>query len=140
MSTMVEVLEQHIQIERNKRCVCGWRPDYADSKKPEMFPEYRQHREHVAAMLVEAGFGDTSNMRRLTMVEEAERDRPEGMKAARAKIRGEALASRAEMTRRAQELAWEAGFTRCAHEFIKQREDPTHPITRDNPYQEPTTT
>jgi hypothetical protein len=56
--SIVEVLEQHIQIERNKRCVCGWRPDYSDRRERELFPEYRQHREHVAAMLTAAGFVD----------------------------------------------------------------------------------
>jgi hypothetical protein len=54
--SIVEVLEQHIQIERNKRCVCGWRPDYSKAKERELFPEYRQHREHVAEMLSEAGY------------------------------------------------------------------------------------
>jgi hypothetical protein len=47
----IEVLEQHIQAQRNKRCVCGWRPDYSAVKGNELLPEYRQHREHVADML-----------------------------------------------------------------------------------------
>ncbi|UAJ78332.1 hypothetical protein IT072_13800 [Leifsonia sp. ZF2019] len=33
---------------------------------------------------------------------------------------------------------WDDGFTACAHEHMKQREDPTYPIHRPNPYrQEP---
>ena len=30
--------------------------------------------------------------------------------------------------------AWDRGFSTCAGEFKKQREDPTYPITRVNPY------
>ena len=40
-------LEEHIQVERTKRCVCGWRPDYKSSSHG-LFPEYAQHREHLA--------------------------------------------------------------------------------------------
>jgi hypothetical protein len=32
------------------------------------------------------------------------------------------------------EEAWDAGFTACAQEHTKQRNDPTYPITRVNPY------
>lgn len=45
---IVKVLENHIQSARNKRCICGWRPDYEDRGSGQLFPEYRQHREHLA--------------------------------------------------------------------------------------------
>lgn len=32
------------------------------------------------------------------------------------------------------EAAWEEGFTACAREGMKQRDDPSYPITRTNPY------
>jgi hypothetical protein len=34
------------------------------------------------------------------------------------------------------ERAWDEGFTACAHEHMRQRDDPSHPITRVNPYAE----
>jgi hypothetical protein len=50
---IVVILEQHIQSARNHRCICGWRPVYtAANTSSELFPQYRQHREHVAAMIV----------------------------------------------------------------------------------------
>ena len=33
--------------------------------------------------------------------------------------------------------AYDEGFTACAGEHTKQREDPSHPITRVNPYKAP---
>jgi hypothetical protein len=33
--------------------------------------------------------------------------------------------------------AYDEGFTACAGEHTKQREDPGHPITRVNPYKAP---
>jgi hypothetical protein len=45
-AVVLAILDNHIQIERNKRCTCGWRPTYKPGDAP--FPEYRQHREHVA--------------------------------------------------------------------------------------------
>lgn len=30
--------------------------------------------------------------------------------------------------------AWDAGFTECARQFKKQRDDPSHPITLANPW------
>ena len=30
--------------------------------------------------------------------------------------------------------AYDRGFTECTREFVTQREDPSHPITRTNPY------
>ena len=30
--------------------------------------------------------------------------------------------------------AFDEGFTTCAHEHMQQRENPSHPITRVNPY------
>lgn len=32
--------------------------------------------------------------------------------------------------------AWDAGFSACADQWSKQRQDPTHPITRNNPFEE----
>jgi len=33
-----------------------------------------------------------------------------------------------------EQEAWDEGFTACAGEHMRQREDPSHPITRTNPY------
>lgn len=46
-----DALEKHTQIERNRRCTCGWRPDYTKKRDNELFPEFRQHREHVAEVI-----------------------------------------------------------------------------------------
>jgi len=54
IEAIAEILGQHIQSVRNQRCICGWRPDYEGANSRELFPEYRQHREHVAQVLVEA--------------------------------------------------------------------------------------
>lgn len=51
---ILQVLENHIQSERNKRCTCGWRPDHSDRRPQELFPEYRQHREHLAEAIAAA--------------------------------------------------------------------------------------
>lgn len=51
---ILQTLEHHIQIERNKRCICGWRPDYSARRTQELFPEYRQHREHLAETIASA--------------------------------------------------------------------------------------
>lgn len=32
--------------------------------------------------------------------------------------------------------AWDAGFTACAREHMRQRQVPNHPITRTNPHQQ----
>lgn len=32
--------------------------------------------------------------------------------------------------------AWDEGFTACANEHIKQRQDPNYPMTRPNPYEQ----
>lgn len=45
---ILKTIEEHGQSARNKRCGCGWRPDYTDRRPDELFPEYRQHREHLA--------------------------------------------------------------------------------------------
>lgn len=44
------MLSWHIQIERTKRCICGWRPDYkADNDN--QWPASSQHRRHVAEVI-----------------------------------------------------------------------------------------
>ena len=52
--TIAKVLEDHIQSARNQRCICGWRPDWTDRRPQELFPEYRQHREHLATEIEQA--------------------------------------------------------------------------------------
>lgn len=52
---ILSVLAAHSQSVRNKRCICGhWQPDWNDRKANELFPEYRQHREHVAEEITNA--------------------------------------------------------------------------------------
>lgn len=52
---ITKVLDQHIQIERNRRCICGWRGDVSKSViDPNNI--YQQHRNHVAEAIVNAGF------------------------------------------------------------------------------------
>lgn len=36
--------------------------------------------------------------------------------------------------RSATEAAWDEGFSACATEHMRQRQDPDYPITRTNPY------
>lgn len=51
---IADVLEQHIQIERNKRCICGWRPTFPQNVHGwESF----QHRRHLAEELAKATNG-----------------------------------------------------------------------------------
>jgi hypothetical protein len=73
MSGMAEVLEAHVQSARNQRCSCGeWRPDYSAPRGREIFPEYRQHREHVVAMLTASGFGDVREAKAQALEEAAD--------------------------------------------------------------------
>lgn len=51
------ILAEHIQTTRNRRCICGWRPDFSDVRPGELFVEYRQHRRHVAEQIVAARSG-----------------------------------------------------------------------------------
>jgi len=74
------------------------------------------------------------DMRQMTDVEKAERDRPESMRRARAELIERGRASTAERIRKAQESAFDDGFTTCAGEHTKQRRDPSYPIHRINPY------
>lgn len=39
-------LEEHVQVERTKRCTCGWKPDYKLDRW--QHPASFQHREHLA--------------------------------------------------------------------------------------------
>ena len=95
----------------------------------------------VVAILEAAAPHLLKNMRQLDLYEIEMRDNPERMKAARSRMREEARAVRAEenkawaeQTRLDQEEAFDAGFTACSYEHTKQRQDPTYPITRINPY------
>jgi len=94
------------------------------------------NKEDVRLMLEAAAPHMLKDMRLMTLVEIAARDRPEQMEAARARVRAERRESQAEMIREAKALGFEEGFTTCAHEHMKQRKDPTHPITRVNPFGE----
>lgn len=98
-------------------------------------------RAHALVTLEAAAPHLLKNMRQLDLYEIEMRDNPERMKAARSRMREETRAVRAEenkawaeQTRLDQEGAFDAGFTACAHEHTKQRQDPTYPITRINPY------
>lgn len=52
---ILSVLTAHSQSVRNKRCSCGnWQPDWNDRKPNELFPEHRQHLEHVAEEITKA--------------------------------------------------------------------------------------
>ena len=51
------VLNHHIQIERNQRCICGWRPDLSKGDTASGWSTSQQHRDHLGEMIVEAGFG-----------------------------------------------------------------------------------
>lgn len=56
MTDMAEVLDEHVQSARNRRCSCGWRGDVSKSII-DRENIYWQHRRHVAAALAAAGFG-----------------------------------------------------------------------------------
>lgn len=46
----------HIQAERNKRCVCGWRPTWPDDRIGAAYIQHRDHlAEEIAKDLAEAG-------------------------------------------------------------------------------------
>ena len=47
----------------------------------------------------------------------------------------DAVATGGKVIRMLQAKAWDAGFTACAQQHMQQDQDPTHPITRTNPYE-----
>lgn len=47
---IAQILTEHIQIERNKRCICGWRPRFP---RTEFGSEWFQHRDHTAEVLTD---------------------------------------------------------------------------------------
>lgn len=47
--TLIELLEEHVQSVRNRRCGCGWRPDY--SLDQFQHSPGHQHRRHLSAVI-----------------------------------------------------------------------------------------
>jgi hypothetical protein len=76
---VAKVLEEHSKVEGGVRCAapdCGW-PYVPTSNLPRLIAE------HQAAVLANLSVGDTTDMRRMTMVEIRNRDFPDRMDAAR---------------------------------------------------------
>jgi hypothetical protein len=76
---VVKVLEEHSKVEGGVRCAasdCGW-PYVPTASLPRLIAE------HQAAVLASLSVRDTTDMRRMTMVEIRNRDFPDRMDAAR---------------------------------------------------------
>lgn len=89
---LAKVLEEHSRVESGTRCAapgCGW--FYTPTASlPQLIAE------HQAAVLSELAVGDTTDMRRMTMVEIRNRDFPDRMDAARKGLHSRSVEARAD--------------------------------------------